>query len=128
MSDQTVDHFVVVGTACDEVVAIAEVRSIDAAELKDLQLKYHLEPYLLHGQKRKQQEVRDLLEERRERREARRKLRRLVAAPIEEIEQDEQIDDQLNYDAFGGHAVLTVCLVDASFQFYVPLLLREVMR
>ncbi|PHJ24890.1 hypothetical protein CSUI_001260, partial [Cystoisospora suis] len=128
VSDQPADHFVVVGTVSEEVVAIAEVRSIDAAELKDLLLKYHLEPYLLHGQRRKQQEVRDLLEERRERREAKRKLRRLVVAPIEEIEQDEQIDDKLNYDAFGGHAVLSICLIDASFQFYVPLLLREVMR
>ncbi|EPR61028.1 hypothetical protein TGGT1_312440 [Toxoplasma gondii GT1] len=90
-------------------------------------LKYQLEPYILHHQKRKMQEVRELLDERRASREAKRKLRRIVA-PAGETEQEEVIDEKLSYDAFGGHAFIDICLLDSAFQYYGPLLLREAMR
>ncbi|PFH34205.1 hypothetical protein BESB_073570 [Besnoitia besnoiti] len=126
--DQPADSFVVVGTACGEVIAIAEIRSVRAPELQDMMLKYDIEPYLLHHQKQKIQEVRELLDDRRAKREARCKLRRLVEASIEEIERDEQIDDKLSYDAFGGHVVIKICLLDSAFQYYESLFLREIMR
>ncbi|CBZ55175.1 hypothetical protein NCLIV_056000 [Neospora caninum Liverpool] len=120
------ERFVVVGVACGEAVAIAEVRIVHAAELQDMMLKYQLEPYILHYQKRKMQEVREVLEERRSRREATRKLRRVVA--MDESEPDEEIEAKLSYDAFGGHAVIDVCLLDSAFQYHESLLLREAMR
>ncbi|KEP63487.1 UNVERIFIED_CONTAM: hypothetical protein HHA_312440 [Hammondia hammondi] len=110
-----------------EAVAIAEVRIVRTAELQDVMLKYQLEPYILHYQKRKMQEVRQLLDERRASREAKRRSRRIVA-PAGETEQEEVIDEKLSYDAFGGHAVIDICLLDSAFQYYGPLLLREAMR